>query len=74
MGGLNKLGSIQVAADLAALLVFLVFLGAARCYLACRENRLLAHLHRRLQEMNHEQEMKNVELAKARQDLEHAKL
>jgi hypothetical protein len=74
VGGLNKLGSIQVEVELAILLVFLVFLGAARCYLACRENRLLAHLHRRLQEMNHEEEIKNVELAKAREDLEQAKL
>ena len=58
-----------VAIDLAALLVFLVLLGAARCYLAFRENRSLAHLCQRLREMQREQQMKKLELATARQEL-----
>jgi len=61
---------LLVAVDLAALLVFLVLLGAARCYLAFRENRSLAHLYRRLQEMEREQKLKKLELATARQDLD----
>ena len=66
--------SISVALDLAALLVFLVLLGAARCYLAFRENRSLAHLYRRLGEMQREQEIKKLELVRARQDLEQRNL
>jgi hypothetical protein len=62
-------GNLLVAIDLAALLVFLVLLGAARCYLAFRENRSLAHLYRRLHEMEHKQAMKKLELATARQEL-----
>ena len=68
------MGNFLVAVDLAALLVFLVLLGAARCYLAFRENRSLAHLCRRLQEMQREQAMKKLELATARQELEQRKL
>ena len=64
------MGNVLVAADLAALLAFLVLLGAARRYLAFRENRSLAHLCRRIREMQREQEMKKLELAKARQDLD----
>ena len=64
------MGNFLVAVDLAALLVFLVLLGAARCYLACRENRSLAHLCRRLQEMEREQKLKKLELARAKQDLD----
>ena len=64
------MGNLLVAVDLAALLVFLVLLGAARCYLAFRENRSLAHLYRRLQEMEREQKLKKLELATARQDLD----
>ena len=69
MGVLSRVGNILVAVDLAALLVFLVLLGAARCYLAFRENRSLAHLYQRLQEMEHEQKLKKLELARAKQDL-----
>jgi len=61
--------NIPVAVDLAALLAFLVVLGVARCYLAVRENRSLAHLCRRLQEMEHEQKLKKLELARARENL-----
>jgi hypothetical protein len=68
------MGNFLVAADLAALLALLVLLGAVRCYLACRENRSLAHLYRRLHEMEHEQEMKKLELATARQGVEQRKL
>jgi len=67
-------GNLLVAIDLAALLVFLVLLGAARCYLAFRENRSLAHLCQRLREMQREQQMKKLELATARQELEQRKL
>ena len=42
--------------------------------LACRENRSLAHLYRRLQEMEREQKMKKLELAAARQEIEQRKL
>ena len=69
MGVLSRVGNFLVAVDLAALLVFLVLLGAARCYLAFRENRSLAHLCRRLHEMEHEQKLKKLELARAKQDL-----
>jgi hypothetical protein len=69
MGVLSKLGNFLIAVDLAALLVFLVLLGAARCYLAFRENRLLAHLCQRLQEVQREQTMKKMGLATARQSL-----
>lgn len=68
------MGNLLVAIDLAALLVFLVLLGAARCYLAFRENRSLAHLCQRLREMQREQQMKKLELATARQELEQRKL
>ena len=67
------MGNFLVAVDLAALLAFLVLLGAARCYLAVRENRSLAHLCQRLREMQREQ-MKKLELATARQELEQRKL
>jgi hypothetical protein len=70
MGVLGRVGNFLVALDLAALLAVLVVLGAARCYLVFRENRSLAHLCWRLQEMRREQEMKKLELAKARQDLD----
>ena len=69
MGVLRRVGNFLVAVDLIALLVFLVLLGAARCCLAFRENRSLAHLCRRLREMQHEQEMKKLELAKAKQNI-----
>ena len=65
------MGNVLVALDLAALLVLL---GAARYYLAFRENRSLTHLYQRLREMRHEQEMKKLEVARATQDLKHAKL
>ena len=73
-GSSEQGGNFLVAVDLAALLVFLVLLGAARCYLAFRENRSLAHLYRRLGEMQREQEIRKMELARARQDLEYRKL
>ena len=68
------MGNFLVAVDLAALLVFLVLLGAARHYLAFRENRSLAHLWRRLGEVQREQEMKKLELARVRQGLEQIEL
>jgi hypothetical protein len=70
MGVLRRVGNFLVAVDLIALLVFLVLLGAALCYLAFRENRSLAHLYQRLQEMEHEQKLKKLELARAKQDLD----
>jgi len=74
MGVLSKLGSFLIAVDLAALLVFLVLLGTTRLCLAFREDRLLAHLCQRLRAMQREQEMKRLELATARQELEQRKL
>ena len=74
MGVLSRVGNFLVAVDLAALLVFLMLLGAARCYLAFRENRALAHLYQRLQEMECEQKLKKLELTTARQELEQRKL
>ena len=68
------MGSFLIAVDLAALLVFLALLGTTRLYLASREDRLLAHLCQRLQEMQREQTMKKMELATARQGLEQRKL
>ena len=62
---------MTVAVDLAALLVFLVFLvflGAARCCLAFRENRSLENLYRRREEMQRELDIRQHELAVARQE------
>jgi hypothetical protein len=73
IGVLNGVENITVAVDLAALLAFLVLLGTARRYLALRENRSLAHLYRRLQEMRHEQEMKELELVRSTHDVEKAR-
>ena len=68
------MGNFLVAVDLAALPAFLVLLGAARCYLACRENRSLTHLYQRLREMQREQETKKLALAATKQELEQRKL